>query len=183
MDKLTVYESHLLAPPSTPYRLHQWLWQQIAPNGVSKKRDFLFRAVETDGRWLTHIRMATPNTNLPLTPKSYDLRHGIRYRFELTTVPVERSGRKTTRILRGESAIPWLEQRAHRGGFRLVEVCTAVSQPLVFYGRNGRRITLNDTLFEGILEVDNSINFTTSMTLGIGRHKGFGFGLIQINEE
>jgi len=184
MDNLTVYESHLLAPLSSPYKLHQWLWQQIDPEGTHTKRDFLYRAVETDGHWLTHVRMATTaNPQLQLTRKSYDMRCGTRYRFELTTVPEERSGRKTTRILRNEASIPWLEQRARRGGFTLVEVDAALSQPIVFRGRNGRRITLNDTLFTGILEIDNSLNFAASMTLGIGRHKGFGFGLIQLNEE
>ena len=74
----------------------------------------------------------------------------------------------------------WLKKKANQLGFSVEEVALSVSQPLIFYGKQGRRITINDTLIAGELTVTDEAVFGHTLSHGFGRNKGFGFGMLQI---
>lgn len=45
-------------------------------------------------------------------------------------------------------------------------------------GREGRRIERPDALFHGVLQVTDGDAFAATLRRGIGRHRGFGFGML-----
>lgn len=182
MTEVVVREARMLAPYQTPYELHQWLWGYF--EGDRDERPFLFRADEVGEEWLVHVRMPeSVDMTLKAEPVTYSVTEGARYRFSLKAVPVRRQRHKVVEVLTDEAAVPWLEQRAEVAGFRILQLEDVLSQPLVFHGKKRRRITLNDTLFEGVLEVLDTEKFEETLTRGLGKHKGFGFGMLQLFDE
>lgn len=174
----TVYESRLLVCVDDPYALHQHLWSMVS--GHHDDRPMLYRADRLPEGYLVHVRMETCGAkHMDLAPVECAFREGDTYAFELRTVPERRDGHRVIATPRGEEAIPWLVERAERHGFS-VDVSDAISQPLVFEGKRRRRITLNDTWFAGKLVITDPERFYDAYTRGIGRHRGFGFGLIQL---
>jgi len=190
MSEISVYESQLLIPEMSAYDLHKWVWSQM--EGSHESRCFIYNAVHVRNGWLTHIR--TPENLMPqLQPRvvTFDTAIGAEYGFSVRTVPYERHGRdsqddsmkrRVRRILLDSDARPWFSSLGERNGFAIKSLDDPMSQGFVFFGKHRRKITLNDTLFTGALAVTDSERFTAALRNGIGRHKGFGFGLLQLSE-
>ncbi|HWP40536.1 MAG TPA: type I-E CRISPR-associated protein Cas6/Cse3/CasE [Tepidisphaeraceae bacterium] len=78
----------------------------------------------------------------------------------------------------------WLQARARRAGFRLVEATLRIPRIGYAYIRKGgpqdKPQRLRSVLYEGLLEVTNADDFRRALQSGIGPAKAFGFGLLSI---
>lgn len=132
--------------------------------------------------------------------RSYDellgsLRIGQQWQFRLTANPVH-SGRRAawsdTKPI-GHVTVDqqrrWLLDRAERNGFLIVEGeiagetvpdCRIVERVTRRFDRKGSRVTIATATYEGQLEITNAAAFRHALTLGIGRAKAYGCGLLTI---
>ncbi len=133
------------------------------------------------------------------------LQAGQRFRFRLRANPtrkisVDDAGRpkgwRPARVeLRGEENwIAWLEAKASRHGFRLLQTTASDGVPDILaaapirssgcrggIAENGRsRITVFSVLFEGRLEIVDAALFGEALSRGIGAAKAYGCGLLSI---
>lgn len=88
-------------------------------------------------------------------------------------------------LLREQDQIAWLERKAVKGGFKIVN-CRAMPEGIVKSDNNentsgkSKKISHYAVLFEGILKVTEPELFLQSISNGIGPAKGFGFGLLSV---
>jgi CRISPR system Cascade subunit CasE len=125
-------------------------------------------------------------------------------RFKLVANPTRKIGTKTgadgrknngKRVeLRGEVEwLGWLERKAGQSGFRLKAVQASAHIPDVRSGRDLRaiglekrpdgspsRLTFYGVVFEGRLEVVDTVLFHAGLRAGIGPGKAYGYGLLSL---
>lgn len=185
----TLYESVFLMPVCEPYQVHKQLWKMV---GKHSERPFLYREDRLDEGLLVHLRVRPDVVgDLKIKEHILDLSKGQKYEFTLRAVPIERAlkydtqdgvrSRGVINVLKNEDAIPWLTERAERNGF-IVDNIDHVSTRPYRINKPGHTITLNDGFFQGKLTVLDSERFAAALDNGIGRHKGLGFGLLQISK-
>jgi CRISPR-associated protein Cas6/Cse3/CasE subtype I-E len=180
-------ELYQIFPRMSLYRLHKQLWKLFPGN--PHPRPFLFRFDEVGERMLVCLRTTSRGEmKKQIHPHLLEVSKGVsvgnRHAFCVRVVPEIREGNRVVDTPRDERAAQWFsQQKAPQHGFKVTRIDTSLSQGRVFNGKRGRRITLNDTLIEGELEVTDIDRFESAMTDGIGRHKGFGFGLLQLAEQ
>lgn len=79
--------------------------------------------------------------------------------------------------------LEWLEGRALKNGFSIDRDSTLVvsSEWKVFYRKGSTaRVTLRETVFQGLLRVEDPPLFRNALTCGIGRGKAYGMGLLTV---
>ena len=106
------------------------------------------------------------------------------YGFEVVVNPIERNGPlKTTKPVRGvEKLHAWFLQKTPAWGFEVEPNSLQVSHigVQIFNKTEAEKHTHGSAKFIGRLKVIDRQAFVTSFKQGIGRAKGFGFGLLQI---
>ena len=87
---------------------------------------------------------------------------------------------------REKQLIDWLTRKAETGGFSLVATLPGASRDYIIRKPKstvtGKQapMTFTGIDFEGILTVTDTALFTATLAGGIGRGKGFGFGLLSV---
>ena len=121
--------------------------------------------------------------------KNYDpflkrLTEGQRFQFKLTANPVRRGGKdspypgKMIPCFAIEKQLNWLQRKAETNGFEILSAdVVGHDRPLL---RKKRHVSLNRTVFEGKLRINNLEKFKAALTKGIGREKAFGMGLLTV---
>jgi CRISPR system Cascade subunit CasE len=106
------------------------------------------------------------------------------YGFEVTLNPTKRDKQtgKTVAIRGRENLHKWFLDKAPSLGFEIKAEILEVRHAGVqtFDIGNGKVVTHNSATFVGKLQVTDRVKFQNSFRKGIGRAKGFGFGLFQI---
>ena len=106
------------------------------------------------------------------------------YGFEVTLNPTKRDKQtgKTVAIRGRENLLQWLLAKAPSLGFGIKPESLEIRHAGVqtFDLGNGKVVTHNSASFVGKLQVTDRAKFLNSFRKGIGRAKGFGFGLFQI---
>jgi CRISPR system Cascade subunit CasE len=146
------------------------------------------------------------NPAVRLVESEYDqIRPGMPLIFRLRANPTRRVGKNNTsqaeewrgkriELRREEDQLAWLERKGQHGGFRLVRVAvrpelpdTRVTTQEKTRGwrrtegtASAMRLTFGAALFEGRLEVTDREQFLTTLRVGIGSGKAFGFGLLSV---
>ncbi len=114
---------------------------------------------------------------------------GDTFRFRLLANPTKRLGSKDPAagkrvgLLREEEQAAWLQRKAQRHGFRLLDTqIAAVRQPDGWKEEGGKKHRLRHVgvRFDGLLEVLDAAAFTEAWAGGIGSGKGLGFGLLSL---
>ena len=183
-NRVTYYELYQQTPRDTPYRLHQALWR-LFPD--ESERPFQYRFDSVGDKYLVLIRLADDalmgdgKAGAHLVPMGADIAPGTNYLFDIRLVPEIRKGNTVIDTPTDADAAAWFRKKSEQHGFTVNRIDNAASQALVFRGKRGRRITLNDTLISGELCITDANRFRDAMLKGIGRHKGFGFGLLNIH--
>lgn len=174
------------------YGIHKLVYS-LFPQQVDATRDFLY--ADKGGDWQTRqILMLSERAPLkseygeiesreiPATFLEYD-----HYGFEVTVNAVRRNGptKKTMPILGNENLLGWFREKAPEFGFEVdTDNLQVTKVGVVRFEKNkaGKtfRQTHNTATFIGRLTVTDRQLFITSFKEGIGRAKGFGFGLLQI---
>ena len=115
------------------------------------------------------------------SPKEYrlELRPGSRLRFRLkANACVKREGKRHA-LRTPDEKLLWMEKRATANGLH-VEGATMVSTERLVARKRGLRITLDATLFEGVVSVEDATRAHAAVARGIGHAKGFGLGLLSV---
>ncbi len=186
MTECELLEARILISSPSEYRLHQDVWRLYGgEKGNDKKRDYLYSFRKSSHGMLVVVRTSTDNNASDLfkehlVPKTYAFSTGQHFRFSIRTNAIMRSDNKTYAVPMNDEAKPWFERKALQHGFSCV-VDDAWSRPMSFYGSGRRKITLNNTVLNGTLCVEDESAFQSSLILGIGRQKGFGFGMLQLS--
>ena len=106
------------------------------------------------------------------------------YGFEVTLNPTKRDKQtgKTVAIRGRENLRQWFLAKAPSLGFEIQAESLEIRHAGVqtFDLGNGKIVTHNSASFVGKLKVTDRAKFQQSFRKGIGRAKGFGFGLLQI---
>ena len=171
------------------YSLHRVVYS-LFPKPDDQSRDFLY--ADKGGNWncrriliLSERRPETPefgeieSKEVPESFLQWD-----NYGFEVIVNPTQRNGpsQKTTPIKGRENLHKWFIQKASALGFEVEPDSLQVSKiGVVSFNRDASITQTHGTAtFIGKLTVINREAFINSFKHGIGRAKGFGFGLLQI---
>ena len=171
------------------YSIHRIVYS-LFPKQDNETRDFLF--ADKGGDWncrqvliLSERKPASPEfgeIESREIPESFLLWEN--YGFEVIVNPTQRNGpsKKTTPIRGMENLHKWFIRKAPALGFEVEPESLQVTRIGVkrFDKNKEERITHGSATFIGKLRVTDRQAFVKSFKLGIGRAKGFGFGLLQI---
>ncbi len=128
---------------------------------------------------------------------------GDRLQFRLAANPTKRAGkndegdpkfrdekkRRRIDIRSEEDRIEWLRRKGEQCGFMLCQVKTVANpvasvstemRPALSFKHDAGRVTLGSTVFEGVLEVTDTVAFHDAVVNGIGSGKAYGFGLMSV---
>ncbi|MCH3974962.1 MAG: type I-E CRISPR-associated protein Cas6/Cse3/CasE [Bifidobacterium tibiigranuli] len=93
---------------------------------------------------------------------------------------------KLVALVKEEDQIHWLADKGRHFGFHMPinrlessEVLVRSAQGLNFERQNAI-VTLNSVVFDGVLAIDDPDLLRTALLRGIGRAKGYGFGLLTL---
>ena len=175
------------------YSLHKIVYS-LFPQKENETRDFLY--ADKGGSWNCR-KILILSGRKPLTPEFGEVEskeipesflNRDHYGFEVNVNPVRRNGpsKKTTSI-RGISELhQWFIEKAASYGFEIdepqsLQVCR-IGVVRFEKSKNGVdcKQTHGTATFIGKLKVKDREVFRESFRKGIGRAKGFGFGLLQI---
>ena len=170
------------------YSLHKTVYS-LFPAESGKKRDFLF--VDKGGDWrgreilvLSEREPIEPKYGKIVSKKVTDsFLQFDHYGFEVVLNPTKRDNktRKLVPVRGRENLVDWFVQKAPDLGFEVMPNSLQVNQIGVkIYQKNGTTRTHNTATFVGKLKVTDRETFLKSFKHGIGRAKGFGFGLLQL---
>jgi CRISPR-associated protein Cas6/Cse3/CasE subtype I-E len=176
-----LYETSFLYPKFGLYKLHQEIWSRILNRSPEEKRDFLYTFSRPDfysGLMVTvrsqHIPEKIPKQRLEIPIKDQSIPYSLRAN------PTTQDDHGKHRAIMGHSQlINWLEHQGQRHGFtthntKATQCCTTIK-------RTGRRpIILNDAIFIGTLQIIQPTLFYLAMEKGIGRARGFGYGMLML---
>ena len=155
-----------------------------------ESRDFLFADKGGDflARQILILSDRSPETlqfgeiESKLIPDSF-LEHD-HYGFEVMLNPTKRDNQtgKTVAIRGRENLLQWFLGKAPSLGFEIQAESLEIRHAGVqtFDLGNGKIVTHNSASFVGKLKVTDRVKCQQSFRKGIGRAKGFGFGLFQI---
>lgn len=181
------------------------LWRTDFPNGqtdgcwlyvVSPEKPDFTHIVEQTG-WPANPAWETKD----YSPVIDALQDGQIWHFRLKANPVrkvlvDKGSEPNSRVIgtiqghvTREQQMQWLLDRAKKHGFSVPENDDGI--PLLEvrqrhaerFRRNGRLVTIDTAVFEGVLSVTDAERFRHALCCGIGRAKGFGCGLMTIAPE
>lgn len=171
------------------YKLHQWIWS-VMPYDPDAKRDFLFRS-DVVGE---NLRVLLLSERAPVTggdvswettevPSSF-LGHGA-YRFQLRANPTFRSKNQRLPIFREEAKIrEWFVRQFAAAGCDVDGLELSAPRPIMIYKHkhdgDHKPQTINVVDATGTLVVRDNRAFRAKFEEGIGRAKGYGFGLLTL---
>ena len=175
------------------YSVHRIVYSLFPKKSDNEPRDFLFadKGGDFNSRKILIISDREPlvpehgkvvSKEIPESFLGFDC-----YGFEVTVNPVKRNGpsQVTTPIKGVENLKNWFMRKSLESGFKVepesLQVCR---MGVVNFDKNKDGKTLqhthNTATFIGKLAVTDRQLFIKSFKEGIGRAKGFGFGLLQI---
>lgn len=154
-------------------------------------------AAAPDGRGNPAVRLVDHEYN--------QIQSAMQLRFRLRANPTRRIGNNNTdqgarwrgkriELYHEADQLAWLERKGQQGGFRLVHVAVRPELPDTRVtnqekargrcpakdGRPAMPLTFGAVLFEGYMEVTDRAQFLTTIRVGIGSGKAFGFGLLSV---
>lgn len=168
------------------YSIHRVVYELFP----GESRDFLFadKGGDFNLRQILILSLRNPETpefgileSKPIPDSFLEYKH---YGFEVKLNPTKRDKQtgKTAAIRGFENLRQWFLGKAPSLGFEVQANSLDVRNSGVqtYDLGNGKVVTHNSATFIGKLDVTDRIKFQNSFRKGIGRAKGFGFGLFQI---
>ncbi|MFH1096635.1 MAG: type I-E CRISPR-associated protein Cas6/Cse3/CasE [Candidatus Desantisbacteria bacterium] len=171
------------------YSLHRVVYS-LFPQQDDQPRDFLYADKGGDWNCRQILILSERRTEIPefgeieskKIPESF--LQWDNYGFEVIVNPTQRNGlsKKTTPIKGRENLRNWFIQKASAWGFDVEQDSLQVSNiGVVSFDRDKSiKQTHGTATFIGKLKVIHREAFLNNFKHGIGRAKGFGFGLLQI---
>ena len=177
----SLYEATFLYPTRNLYRLHQEIWGKVLQRPPEASRDFLYSFAESD--FHPGLIVTLRSHNLPDTLPKKRIEPTMNepaLSFTLRANATQRDESGKYRAIRGQQPLTqWLKQQGERNGFHPTTThCTQRARTLQQRGK--RPITLNDVLYSGTLTITQPTLFNQALEKGIGRARGFGYGMVQL---
>ena len=164
------------------YDVHRFVYRLFP--GIDK-RDFLYRVeYGTAGSISIIIQSAEKPQSASARIETKEIPASFyghdRYLFSLRINPVKRKEDKVVRVISDEAEISqWLCSLGNPNGIRFrPESFQLMGKGVVRMRKGGNAITLSYCDVIGVLEVSDRDLFTAAALHGIGRSKGFGFGML-----
>ena len=170
------------------YSIHRAVYS-LFPQIDKSTRDFLY--VDKGGDFLTR-QILMLSERAPIHPavglvESKPIPENFitheRYGFEVKMNPVrqENKSRKRVPVKGRDLLMSWFCEKAGSYGFSVDATSLDVRDLEVLkFTNDENQVTYNSAVFIGKLTVTDRVLFEKSFKEGIGRAKGFGFGLLQI---
>ena len=166
--------------PANLYDVHMLIYERMQAR--TQQRRFLFCPKPEFGAILLRSA-ALPNDLRRTAVPTQRPRAGEEVRFTLTASPSRRQGETRDRYWFPasdvSSRVAWLEKRACSFGFALT-ARPAVEATIIEIERQGRRFGIDRTCFHGTLRVVDQSVLHGVLEAGIGPHKAFGMGLLEV---
>lgn len=103
------------------------------------------------------------------------------YRFSLVANPfVCKLGGKRVPIMDELGIGGWIESKAEKSGFMIIEKEIDKIRPLIF-NKGKNKITLHTARISGVLRVQDKDKFLEAVERGIGKGRAWGLGLMQLS--
>lgn len=166
------------------------LLYRVEENLEDKKIVLLVQTdIEVDWSKLPENYLANRPDNKICKPIDFlykQLLEGMQLRFHLRANPTMKSQDKRIPLTKHIELIDWLKRKSSQHGFEVlnVEVDHTIEIGWRKSGINSqdkKKITLNSALFDGNLIITNKESFVDALKQGIGRGKGYGFGLLSVS--
>ncbi|WP_436909073.1 type I-E CRISPR-associated protein Cas6/Cse3/CasE [Enterobacter kobei] len=187
------------------YAMHQWLWR-LFPG--TEQRSFLYRREELQGAFRFFVlspQIPASQDIFTVESRPFEpvLSPGLRLRFTLRANPTLcKAGRRHDLLMEAklrvknevekaeiwpvqqQAALEWLQWQGERSGFTLVTAqVEAYRQQLIVRAKNRQRIQFSSVDYSGVIEVRDPVRFHEQLTLGFGKSRAFGCGLMLIKPE
>jgi CRISPR system Cascade subunit CasE len=181
------------------YEWHKLSWTFFPEKKKEDKRDFLTRldASEHEFRFtiLSEQKPCKPDSDIAAYWKEREVPESFyqkgRYLFKVFANPTKTLSRRDPKgnkkkygshyaIIKPEELRTWLLHKGEQHGFRVLDEPELEISPPVFhkiYRKNDEGVLIG-VEFKGCLEVIDKIEFKKVANEGIGRARGFGFGMI-----
>jgi len=201
LSKLTLDPRHPQARRDLgdAYEMHRTLARAFAPNDSSPPHRFLWRLERRAdfqpssvvlvqsaqvANWSVLSSLAGYIDEI-LANKQIDLEDLVqpdgRYRFRLLANPTVTRAGKRYGLTREEDQLAWLARQGEQHGFSLVGCVRGADERLqVRQGRSGNRITVQSTVFEGVLQAAAAETLRLAVVNGLGHGKALGLGLLSL---
>ncbi|MDM8517494.1 type I-E CRISPR-associated protein Cas6/Cse3/CasE [Desulfobacterales bacterium HSG16] len=174
------------------YALHQWIWQGFGGKDMDQKRNFLFR-VETFARKRAVILIQSlekprwegvfPIEDVEM--KSYEpaFEKDRSYQFMIhasaSFTKPRGPNKKSIRLpLKPGQYENWFAKQGESKGFKPLAVVRA--HDISVKSRKKKKMNISGQIMSGVLRVEDPEIFLPAYRDGIGRARGFGFGMLSL---
>lgn len=141
---------------------------------------------QPDWRWLqksdwrgvlvSGAEVATKEVALPLVFQEWQYLY-----FKLRANPTVARDGKHFGIVRHEEQLKWLRRQGEKAGFTVVEAVARNEGLVQGYNPDSQHVLkFTAVTFEGAIQVTNPEKINQALASGIGRGKGFGFGMLSV---
>lgn len=120
-----------------------------------------------------YAKIYTPKQDL----REFHVGQALRFRLK-ANASVKREGKRHA-LRTPDEKLTWMKRQATGNGFG-VDAAAMVATERLLARKNGTRITLDATLFEGVLRVTDPARAREATSRGIGHAKGFGLGMLSV---
>lgn len=186
MLELSIYDCRALDIKDA-YSIHRVVYS-LFPKIEGDTRDFLFADKGGDARGRKILILSERN---PLQPEHGELLVKPvpdvfltcdSYAFEIILNPVKRDSKSSSLIPISRDDLPeWFSSKAPSLGFEIVKgTLTVKVNSVQRFKKDNAEVIHSSATFVGQLKVIDRPLFIKSFKEGIGRAKGFGFGLLQL---
>ncbi|MDO8937554.1 MAG: type I-E CRISPR-associated protein Cas6/Cse3/CasE [Methylicorpusculum sp.] len=165
------------------YKAHQSAWQFLGKS-PHNRRHFHHDFVPLPFNQGAVITIRASPEHLPANAKPVHINYepGIPLEFSLVCSPtISRGNGKEEPCLTHKELLAWICTRSKPNGFEVIQDSLDFDTEPVLIAKPGKpKFYLNRAYFNGALKVTDSDLFAKALTVGIGRHKGLGFGMLKI---
>jgi len=163
------------------YRMHQNM-HSIAG---SENRDFIYRVFEKEGHAIVISKTELTGAmvgDVHVQTKKYNPSpiSGNKYRFTVKLASIARNDKKEFAVSGHEEIVNLLNSKLKASGSGNVLSAQVNVSEFEKVKKNGSEFDIFSASISGILEVGISSEMKSILLHGIGRKKGFGFGLIML---
>jgi CRISPR system Cascade subunit CasE len=177
-----MYISMVALNATDSYEQHQAIWS-LFPNTPERRRDHLFRVEDQTGgskatvilQSSTEPRSSSSATVLNTKPYNPKVEAGACYRFKILANPTRKisATKKIVEIKDDNAQIEWLQRKLPGANVTI----TAMDSKLVFSRKSFKS---RYVCFEGVLQVTDPEKMLVALTMGVGRKKHAGAGLLSL---
>lgn len=169
--------------------MHQRVYDVVTNGQHQDRRDFVFDLLPIDAEStlaLATVRSIKFSDEIPAEDKSLTVRHGddLRIRVRLASVRRPRSaeGKSVAQRVTPGQLEEWFTDLLARKGMNAEDV-RVVDKATFRVDKEPYPFIIPAVRYSATVTIDNPVSFATAFLSGVGRHKGYGLGLLEVETE